>query len=403
MSTICLSNGNIFTGITTLAQGAVIITDGQIDDVVSQERFKKKTLPPNAVVIDVEGAHIAPGFMDTHIHGLHGFGTSDASPESILQMSKALLEYGVTSFCPTIYPQADEDHLQCIQAGVQAMGHEQGAEILGLHLEGPFISPAQAGVQKVQYFKAVDLDLMKKFCQIAGDRISMMTVAPELKNMRDLALYCTKRGIILSAGHSDAAYENMLEGMQAGILHATHFFNAMRRLHHRDPGVVGAILIHRDVTCEIIADGIHVHPAILQLLMREKPINNIVLVTDALRPTGQTEGILMANREEVYLDGVFRRKSDDVMAGSALTMIRGVQNLAQWGTSLEDALRMAACNPARVLGLQHQKGFLLPGQDANVVVFNNHFDIQMTMVKGIARKVATGTPLENIPEPFRYA
>jgi len=187
----------------------------------------------------------------------------------------------------------------------------------------------------------------------------------------------------LSAGHSDATYDHMLEGMQAGILHATHFFNAMRRLHHRDPGVVGAIMIHPNVTCEIVADGFHVHPAIIKLLIQNKPVDNIVLVTDALCPTGQTSGTLRANGEDVYLrEGIFRRKVDDVIAGSSLTMIRGVQNLCDFGVKLDDALRMASGNPARILNRQREIGSLIPGRDADIVVFDDHFHIVMTLVKG---------------------
>src|SRR5262249_5509333 len=158
-----------------------------------------------------------------------------------------------------------------------------------------------------------------------------MTVAPELRGMRELALYALSQNIVLQAGHTDATYENMVEGMQAGILHSTHFFNAMSRLHHRDPGAVGAILIHPDLSCEIIADGHHVHPELVKLLVRDKPTSKIVLVTDALKPTAQTEGPLFANNEEVELkDGFFKRKKDDVIAGSALTMLAGVKNLAEW-------------------------------------------------------------------------
>ena len=149
---------------------------------------------------------------------------------------------------------------------------------------------------------------MERLYEAGQGHITNMTVAPEIKGMRELALYCIKRGIVLQAGHTDATYENMLEGMQAGILHSTHFFNAMSRLHHRDPGAVGAIMIHSELSCEIIADGKHVHPDLIRLLMRDKPVNKVVLVTDSLKPTEQETGTLYANREEVYKsDGVFLR------------------------------------------------------------------------------------------------
>ncbi|MFA7195894.1 MAG: amidohydrolase family protein, partial [Candidatus Neomarinimicrobiota bacterium] len=183
---------------------------------------------------------------------------------------------------------------------------------------------------------------------------------------------------------------DMVEGVQAGILHSTHFFNAMRRLHHRDPGVVGAIMIYPNIACEVIADGYHVHPAIVKLLQRVKPIHKIILVTDALKPTGQTSGKLIANNEEVYCkDGLFVRKADDTIAGSALTMIKGVENLVKlMGIPLEDALRMASCNPATVISRQIQTGYIMPGRDADIVVFDQDYRIKLTMVKGEIKKMA---------------
>lgn len=383
MATLCLTNGTAYAGVTAFPGSSVIIRDGRIVDVVGQSRLSKTELPADTVIVDVEGGNIAPGFIDTHIHGLHGFDTSDRSTEAILEISRILPRYGVTSFCPTIYPQAPDDFLASVQAASAAIGKESGARILGLHIEGPFISVQKKGVQRPEHISPVDLDLMERIDTASNGAIAIMTVAPELKNMRELALLCAKKGIVLSAGHSDASYENMLEGMQVGILHSTHFFNAMRGLHHRDPGVAGAIMIHPDISCEVIADGFHVHPAILSHLLRVKPLDNIVLVTDSLRPTGQIEGRLEANQEEVYLkDDVFYRKTDDVIAGSSLTMIKGVQNLVSFGVPLEDALRMAAANPARVLNQQTEIGSLIPGRKADLVVFDNDFEVRMTMVGG---------------------
>lgn len=389
MSLICLHNATVYTGITTLPKSTVLIQDGKIEDVISNERFRKRNIPKDAVIYYLNGANISSGFVDTHIHGLHGYDTSDGTVDSILEMSKALIEYGVTGFCPTLYPQSDEDFIKSIRAIVDAIGKEPGAKIYGMNLEGPFISPEKPGVLPSKYMKKVDIDLMKKYIDAAEGHIAIMTVAPELKNMRDLAILAGKNGIVTSAGHSNATYENMLEGMQAGILHSTHFFNAMRRLHHRDPGVVGAIMIHPNVSCEIIADGYHVHKAILDLLLKVKPVHKVVLVTDALRPTGQKTGVLMANNEEVICeDGLFKRKSDGFIAGSALTMIKGVQNLHQMGIPMHDAIRMASSNPVTVISRQIETGTLIPGKDADVVVFDDDFNVMMTFVKGELKKFA---------------
>lgn len=381
--TVCLFNADIFTGITRIPRGSVIIKDDKIEDVVGLERYKKMTLPADAEFIDMEGANLCSGFIDTHIHGFGGYETSDAVKESFICMSEKLPSYGVSTFCPTIYTQEESHFFQAISAGVSAMGQESGAHIAGLNLEGPFISRLQIGAQEESALKEVDMALMKRLAKAGMGRISLMTVAPELKNMRELVLYCLKKGITLTAGHTNATYENMLEGMQAGILHSTHFFNAMRKLHHRDPGCVGAILIHPEISCEIIADGHHVHPALINLLYRDKPVDKIILVTDALGPTMQKEGELKANREKVYLkDDVFYKESDNVLAGSSLTMMKGIENLVSWGIPLNDALLMATANPARVLGMDRTTGLLIPGFKADITSFNSSFKTTLTMVSG---------------------
>ena len=253
---------------------------------------------------------------------------------------------------------------------------------MGLHLEGPFLSSSRLGVQKADTVMSVDLSFMEQLWEASGGKIVNMTVAPELKGMRELALFCIKKGIILQAGHTDAEYENMVEGMQAGILHSTHLFNAMKRMDHRNPNAVGAILIHPEMSCEIIPDGFHVHPNLYKLLLRNKPVNKIVMVTDSLRVTEQKEGPFLANGEEMlFQDGVFRRKSDNVIAGSSLTMIRGIQNLVEFGFGLEDAVKAASFNPAQVMRYV-RKGAIVPGHDADLTVFDKNFNILMVLVGG---------------------
>jgi N-acetylglucosamine-6-phosphate deacetylase len=365
-----------------MPRSAVLVEDGRIADVFSERRFEQKHFPAGTRIHDAGGAFIAPGLIDSHIHGFAGFGTEDLSADAILAMSEHLGRYGVTAFCPTIYPMSEGDMIAAIGACVDAVGRENGAKVMGVHLEGPFISPARLGVQRPEFVRSVDLDLMERLFVAGKGMIRNMTVAPEIKGMRELALYSMKRGIVLQAGHTDATYENMLEGMQAGILHSTHFFNAMSRLHHRDPGAVGAIMIHSELSCEIIADGKHVHPGLIKLLLRDKPSSKVVLVTDSLKPTEQANCPLFANREEVALrDGVFHRVADDVIAGSALTMMRGLENIVSWGTPIENAVEMAATNPARIIGLG-QRGLLVPGWEADIVVFDQAFKVLASMVGG---------------------
>jgi N-acetylglucosamine-6-phosphate deacetylase len=390
-ATVCLHNGIVLTGFTVMERCAVLVENGIVSDVFSQKRFEQRRFDPNVRIVDVKGAYIAPGFIDTHIHGIGGFGTEDSiffdsacvpSGESVLAMSRLLAAQGVTAFNPTLYPSEPEQMLRAIKEISAVIGKEKGARIMGLHLEGPFISPHRAGVLKPEAIRPVDISYMEKLWEASQGHIVNMTVAPELKGMRELALFCIKKGIVLQAGHTDAEYGNMAEGMQAGILHSTHLFNAMRRLDHRNPNAVGAILIHREMSCEIIADNFHVHPDLLKLLFRDKPIEKIVLVTDGLKPTGQKEGPFFANGDEVaFREGAFRRISDDIIAGSGLSMIRGIQNLRSKNLSLEDAVRTATFNPAQVMRYS-QQGAILPGKLADITVFDNNFNIRLVMIGG---------------------
>jgi N-acetylglucosamine-6-phosphate deacetylase len=392
MKAVCLHDGTVITGFAMMEHCSVLVEDGKIADVFSQKRFEQKRFGPGIQVIDVGEAYIAPGFIDTHIHGFGGYGTDDAvypeasrvrdAADSIIEMSALLVRHGVTAFNPTLYPAPGDTLVRAVAAVTAAAGREAGARIMGLHLEGPFISPGKLGVQRPETVSPVDLAYMEKLWNAAEGRIVNMTVAPEIKHMRDLALYCIKKGIVLQAGHTDAVYENMVEGMQTGILHTTHLFNAMSRLDHRNPNAVGAVLTHPEMSCEIIADGAHVHPDLFKLLLRDKPIDKIVLVTDGLKPTAQEEGPFFANGEEVvFHNGLFHRKMDDVIAGSGLTMIRGVQNMVRFGFSLEDAVKTASSNPAQVMRYS-RKGRIIPGMDADLTVFDREFTVRAVLAGG---------------------
>jgi N-acetylglucosamine-6-phosphate deacetylase len=369
MGTTVLINGTIVTGSAKLQNcGLFIDSEGNIGDIFNMKRFQQKRFPPGTETIDVKGAFIAPGFIDTHIHGIGGFGTEDAKTESILGMSERLADFGVAGFFPTIYTDTTERMLASIEATVEA----------------PFISSARLGAQNADGVKPVDLTLFDRIIEAGKGHIVCMTVAPELKGMRELALTAIKRGIVLLAGHTNATYENIIEGMQVGILHSTHFFNAMSRLHQRNPGTVGAILIEQDMQCEVIADGVHVHPELVKLLLKDKQVRNVVLVTDSLKPTMQKSGELLSNKEIAILadDGAFHRADDpDVMLGSSLTMLQGVKNLVDWEVPIESAIQMATANPARIYDLSLM-GRLTPGYLANIVVFDEDFIVKGLFIRG---------------------
>jgi len=386
MNSICLHNGTVITNFAALDECAVLVENGLISDVFSEKRFLQKRFSPETQIIDVNGAVIAPGFIDTHIHGFGGYGTEDLSAESILGMSRLMVQYGVTAFNPTLYPAEPASMLQAVKEAASAIGKEEGAKIMGLHLEGPFISPQSLGAMKADAVQPVDIVFMEQLWIASEGHIVNMTVAPELKGMRELALFCLKKGIVLQAGHTNARYDNMVEGMQAGILHCTHLFNAMSKMESRNPNAVGAILTHPEISCEIIADGFHIHPDLYKLLLRDKPIDKIVLITDALKPTKQAEGPFYANGDEMtFHGGVFHRKSDDVIVGSALTMIRGIKNLVSYGFSLQEAVKTASFNPAQVMKYR-TKGSIVPGLDADLVVFDRNYRVLAVTAGGVLKK-----------------
>ncbi len=379
-----LINGTVLSGVAKIDNCALAIDDqGKIDDVFRMKRLAEKAYDKDVILIDVKGAYITPGLIDTHLHGIGGYGTEDCSVDSILGMSDRLADFGVTSFLPTVYTDTIDKMEASVKAIVAAMGEEKGATIEGINLEGPFISPKRIGAQAPEGLQEVNLDVFNRLYDAGEGKIVCMTVAPELKHMRTLALEAQKRGIVLLAGHTDAAYENIIEGMQCGILHSTHFFNAMSRLHHRNPGCVGAIMIQQDMKAEIICDGIHVHPELVKLLLREKPISNIVMVTDSLKPTMQKEGPLTANGVPAMLhDGAFVSAEDPALfLGSSLTLLKGVQNVVEWGIPIDQAIQMACSNPARIYDF-HKKGALIPGYCANVAVINKDFSLGGLFING---------------------
>lgn len=341
-----------------------------------------KNLKTTSNSSNLQGACIAPGFIDTHIHGIEGHGTDDQSPDSILKMSESLTKYGVTSFIPTLYSAPRDKMIKDIKSITAAMGKEKGSQN-SRHSSGGdrFISPGtsrrtDAGFAQPGRSEAHAGTLGRR----GKENHQHDGSAGTQRHARTFPLLHRQRHRPAGGTHN-ATYEQMVEGMQVRILHVTHLFNAMSRMHHRDPNAVGAVFIHPKMSCEIIADGIHINPNLIKFLLRCKPIDKLVLVTDSLKPTKQTEHPLMANGEEVYLDKCFYRKSDDVIAGSALTMSDGVRNLVSFGISLDQAVQMASTNPANIMRQEHL-GLIAPGYDADLVVLDQNLTPVYTIVKG---------------------
>ena len=355
-----------------VAGGEILIDGGRVKEI------SKKISARGAEIFDAAGAYLAPGFIDLHIHGYGGRGTEECRADAILEMSAGLAKRGVTGFCPTLYCGGKEQMLKNVAALVPAFGKEKGAKILGLHLEGPFISPQKPGVMPPKDIIAPDVKFAQKLFDAAEGHLKIMTFAPETAGADAFIKWAQKNKVLLQAGHTNATYEQMLAAREKGVSHVTHLFNAMSVFNHRAPGAAGAALME-DFSVEIIADGVHVHPAVVSFLSRAKTPDKIVLVTDALRPAGQASGL--ANNERVeFKDGAFRRVTDGVIAGSALTMIDAVKNAVSFGFEVQNAAAAASLNPAKLIGLKNHE--IKAGAPANLVIFDKNFNVKAAFIDG---------------------
>jgi len=256
-----------------------------------------------------------------------------------------------------------------------------GAEILGIHMEGPYINPEKKGAQKEDEIKKISLKEFLEFNQASSNLIRLVTIAPEMPGAIGLIKYLCKQGIIASVGHTNATYVQTQAGIRAGLSHVTHTFNAMRGLHHREPGVVGAALTSPELTVEVIADGIHIHPIVLKILTKIKEDEKVVLITDAMRAAGLKEGTYDLGGQEVIVAKGQARLKDGTLAGSVLTMDKAVKNMVnKIGIQLPKAIQMASFNPARSIGVENRKGSLEPGKDADIVILNKKLEVELTMV-----------------------
>lgn len=364
--TIIYTNANIISG-GKIRQGSILINNGILQDFI----FGKIKKNPADKIIDLKGKYFAPKFIETHIHGAFGFG-ADGTAQDLLNLSKALYKIGVGAFCPTLYPSSTSEMLKKLKDFSSVLGKEKGARIIGFHLEGPFLSPKKPGVMKAQDIKEIDINLIQKLYDAAQGKIVAITAAPELKNFNKLAAWCKKNKVILQLGHTNATYEDMQKAYALGAKHITHLFLAMSGLHHRAAGAAGASLINKDFSVELLADGVHIKPEILQLVFALKNIKKIILITDSLTPNGHKKGI--ANGEEVILkNGVFIRKKDGVIAGSSLTMAQGLKNLITYGLNPKDAFLCACENPAKLVNAP--EGIFKKGKKISFNIFDKNFNL----------------------------
>jgi N-acetylglucosamine-6-phosphate deacetylase len=384
---LAFTAGRLFTPTDVIAEPIVLVEQGRVIQISSRS---SQALPAGIPVADFGDGIIAPGYIDLHIHGSAGFDVMDDSATALSSIEQWLARHGVTGYFPTTVTasldktrQALERLANAIEEREQSDGPEKTrSRPLGIHLEGPFISHARRGVHPPHHLLAPTLHLFEQFWQAARGRIRMLTIAPELDGSLEVITEATRRGVCVSLGHSDADFAAAERGIAAGARHATHTFNAMRPLDHRSPGILGAVLTDQRVSADIIADGVHLDPAIVKLFARAKGPQQTVLITDAISATGMPDGRYHLGSLEVEVrDGTCM--ADGKLAGSVLTMDRAVRNLARFAEwDLARAVAAASRNPARVAQITN-KGTLEVGADADFVVLNAQGDVLRTFVGGV--------------------
>lgn len=329
-------------------------------------------------VIDAQGRYLSPGFIDIHIHGCLGNDTMDDNRSSILNISKNIVSTGVTAFLPTTMTMERSRIEKALNRIREFMGNEPGAGILGCHLEGPFISDEYKGAQDGRYIIKPDFRTIEE----SADVIRIVTIAPEEEGSDEFIEKCVEQGIVVSIGHTKASYKQAMRAIEKGACHITHTFNTMTPLHHREPGVVGAAM-DSDVSCELIADNIHVDPAVQRILLKTKGIDRIILVTDAMRACLLEEGEYDLGGQKVVVKGDEARLVSGNLAGSVLTLNRALKNfMNNTGVDLVDAVRTITENPAKLLKIYDRKGSIGIGKDADFTLFDGSFNIYGTYVKG---------------------
>jgi len=394
-----LKNARLITPVRIIKNGVLVIKDGKIADVGAQGEI---VFPRNARVIDVEGRYVSPGFIDIHLHGGGGADTMDATEEAIEKISIAHAKGGSTSIVPTTITAPIEDIIRAIE-NIEIVRKKDlpGANVLGVHVEGPYFSPEQRGAQNPKFLKEPEpeeyLGLLDRY-----DCIIRVSAAPEIRGGLELGQELRKRGILASIAHTNATYQDILRAIEAGYTHVTHMYSGMsgmKRINaYRVSGVIESTLLLDELTTEIIADGHHLPPSLIKLILKAKGLDKVSIITDAMSAAGLGPGKYFLGGLDVVVEDdvagefevpeeegnyVAKLLTRDAFAGSVATMDKCVKNMVKLvGLSIQDAVKMATINPAKLIGVEDKKGSLVKGKDADIVIFDENINIIMTIVGG---------------------
>jgi N-acetylglucosamine-6-phosphate deacetylase len=385
-STLIIKNGTVITPEQEIEDGVVIVQGEKIIEIGNRGEVEE---PSNAKIIDANNGYISPGLIDIHVNGANGADVSKVDSDTFSTMGNFFAKYGVTSYVGTTITAAPADIIKALQF---ARGHIKenkidGAELLGIHMEGPYISPEQSGAHPKQFLALPKPEHYLQFLEFS-DVLLKMTIAPELEGAEQLVKDLNEKGIVVSAGHTNGIYSEMKDAIEAGVTHSTHFFCNMSHFRRdklkRVAGVVETLLYDDRVTGALIGDGWHVGPQLMKLLIKVKGIDRVCFVTDAMPAVGLPDGIhKLGEVEAVVENGIARLKDNTAYAGSVTTMNVCVRNgINQVGLSLVDAIKMSSLTPAKIIGVDDRKGSLEKGKDADITIFDEEINIRQTICKG---------------------
>ena len=328
---------------------------------------------------------VLPGFIDEHIHGAGGADAMDATEEALQTISEYLSREGTTGFLATTMTQSKENISKALRnvGDVRKKGEYKGAEVLGVHLEGPFISPEHVGAQPLEYVAKPEAKTFDEYNALSGGNIKIVTLAPEVDGGLDLITHLKNIGVVASIGHTGAKYQDVENAVKAGASNVTHTYNAQTGLHHREAGVVGAAMLFDELNCEMICDTIHVSVPAIKIFVKNKPRDKFTLITDAMRAKGMPDGLSELGGQQVFVKNGEARLVDGTLAGSVLKMNVAVKNLVEKvGVSLTEAVDFASANPAKNLGLYNERGSIEVGKRADITVLDKDYNVLYTIVGG---------------------